>query len=258
MRLALIADIHGNLTAFDAVLADLKQAGEADLIWILGDLAAFGPRPAECIRRVQAMVEQHGKEKCKVIGGNTDRYLVTGERFPIRPVKKAESFQKLASEWEARDRILNWNVGQLVWEDYEYMAQLLGKEVRHHVEGYGPIAGFHAIPGDDESMTLRPDTTDEEARDALLDRENVLVAAGHTHMRMDRDLGRWRVVNPGSVGLSFTQPGKAEWGLLTFKDGAVEVDLRSVEYDIDAAIADLHAAGHPVPEWVASKLRPQG
>src|SRR5215510_1606230 len=57
MRLAVISDIHGNLAALEAVLYDLESLGGADLTWCLGDLAAFGPRPAECIRRIKALAE---------------------------------------------------------------------------------------------------------------------------------------------------------------------------------------------------------
>ena len=80
MRLAVLSDIHGNLTALESAWADVQAQGEFDQIWVLGDLAAFGPRPAECIQQVRELQEQMGKEKFKLIGGNTDRYLVNGTR----------------------------------------------------------------------------------------------------------------------------------------------------------------------------------
>ncbi len=123
------------------------------------------------------------------------------------------------------------------------------------MDGYGWVIGYHAIPGDDEAM-LRPDMPDEEARDALLDREGRLGIGGHIHVQMDRDLGNWRVVNVGSVGSSNDAPGRAQWGLFTFENGALTVDLRRVVYDVDAAIADLETVGHPVPKWVVNQLRP--
>ena len=83
MRLAVLSDIHGNLTAFETAWADVQAQGEFDQIWILGDLAAFGPRPAECIQRVRQLQEETGKEKLKVIGGNTDRYMVNGDRKSV-------------------------------------------------------------------------------------------------------------------------------------------------------------------------------
>jgi predicted phosphodiesterase len=255
MRLAVFSDIHGNLIAFEAMLADLASVGEVDLIWCLGDLAMAGARAAECVQRVQALAEQYGKEKFHVIGGNTDRYLVTGERFPLPPVDKEENLAARAGAMAVRDRVVNWNLATLTFADYEFLAKILGCEVSHRVDGFGRVIGFHAVPGSDEPTSLLPDSPDEEARDSLLDRAGRLALAGHTHHKMDRDLGRWRVINPGSVGMSFTQHGFAEWALLTIDQDGAQVDFRAVPYDIAAVIADARAAGRPEPEWLEKRLR---
>src|SRR5690606_6248001 len=102
------------------------------------------------------------------------------------------------------------------------------------VPGYGYVIGYHGTPGDDEGV-LRLETAEEEALDALLDREGRLGIGGHIHVQMQRTLGRWHVVNVGSVGLSTDAPGKAQWGLFTFADGTVSIDLRQVAYDVEAA-----------------------
>lgn len=255
MRLAVFSDIHGNLTALEAFMEDLAQVGEVDMIWCLGDLAAFGPRPAECIRRIREWRESFGKEKFHILGGNTDRYLVTGERFPMPPAKEEEAFKNLSEQWQRRDVMLNWNLAQLGWEEYEFLAKILHVETGMMAKDYGPVIAYHGTPGSDESMALRPDSSDEEALDALLDREGVLAIGGHTHRVMDRQLGRWRAVNVGSVGLSFTQKGMVEWGLFTFDAGQLTLDLRSVPYDVEAVIADLAAVDHPVPEWIVRHIR---
>lgn len=253
MRLAVLSDIHGNLTALEAALADLETQGEIDRLWILGDLAAFGPRPAECIRRVFEVCEAHGKDKSQVIGGNTDRYLVHGIRMPTPAAKDAESFLKLKDSWQARDTSLNWAVGQLSFEDYGQLLKINGREAGLDVEDYGYVIGYHGTPGDDEGF-LKPDTPEEEALDALLDREGRLGIGGHIHEQMDRDLGSWRVVNVGSIGMSFDMPGKAQWGLFTFENGAVTVDLRAVEYDVAAMLADMEIVGQPAPDFMARHL----
>jgi len=74
MRLGVISDIHGNLVALETALADL-EAAQPDIVWCLGDLAAFGPRPVECIHRLREAREAFGKQKFHVIGGNNDRYM---------------------------------------------------------------------------------------------------------------------------------------------------------------------------------------
>lgn len=258
MRLAIFSDIHGNLIAFEAMLQDLERVGEVDLIWCLGDLAAFGTRPAECIVRVRELQEQYGEEKFKVLGGNTDRYLVTGKRPEVPAAKDEKSFAKRQQNFALRDAVLNWNLQQLGWEEYEFLSKILGKETRTKVDRYGYVIGYHAIPGSDEPMSLRPDAPDEEAMDALLDREGRLAIGGHTHLPMDRDLGQWRAINPGSVGLSLTQPGKAEWALITFEDGRADLDLRAVPYDVPALLAEIEAVDYPHPEFITSRFEEAG
>ncbi len=249
MRLAVLGDIHGNLNALEAAWADVQTRGEFDEIWVPGDLAAFGPRPVECVRRVLELRSALGDEKLRVIGGNTDRYLVHGTRPSWTPAADDEAaLRGLAPAWGARDRALNWAVEQLGWEEYDFLRSILGRELRLQTPGYGPVIGYHAIPGDDESMALRPDSPDEEAQDALLDREGRLGIGGHTHLQMDRDLGHWRAVNVGSVGWSFGAPGMAEWGLFTFDDDVATVELRRVPWDVSAVLADFVTIGHPAAE----------
>jgi predicted phosphodiesterase len=254
MRLAVFADIHGNLIAFETMLADLATVGEVDLLWCLGDLAAFGARPAECVARLRTMQEQYGEKKFYMIGGNTDRYLVTGERMTSPPAKDADGLQRRIAAYSGRDAILNWNLARLTWEDYELLTKINGRELHRDIEGYGTIIGVHAVPGSDESMSLKPDSSDEEAADALLDRGGRLALAGHTHLAMDRFVRGWRVVNPGSVGMSFSNPGYAEWALLTFEGDDVTVDLRAVPYAVDAALDDAAAAGYPDLEFIRPRL----
>jgi predicted phosphodiesterase len=256
MRLAVFSDIHGNLTAFDAMLADLKAVGEVDMVWFLGDLCAFGGQPAACIERLHEVEAAHGEDKFRAIGGNTDRYLVTGERMKRPTIEDTDGFEKERKIRPTFDAMLNWALDKLSWEDYEYLKKILHREVSCHAEGYGYAIGYHAIPGDDEAMSLRPDSSEDEARDALLDREGWLAIGGHTHLQMDRDLGGWRAVNVGSVGLSFDMPGKAQWGLFTFENGGVHVDLRAVPFDVDAAITAMQQNGHPHPKW-GERMRPR-
>lgn len=255
MRLAVLSDIHGNLVALEAALADMASVGAIDLTWCLGDLAAFGPRPAECVQRVRALAEADEGKSFKVIGGNTDRYLVTGERMPVKPhPENAEALKATVGSLQALNAGLLWGMEQLTFEDYEFLRKRLGHELSKPVPGYGTVVGYHAVPGNDETMLL-PDTSDEVARDLLLDAEGCLGIGGHIHRQYDRDLGRWRIVNVGSVGMSFDAPSFAQWGLFTFEAGQVTVELRRVPYDLDASVRDLYECGHPAPAWAESRFR---
>ena len=254
MRMAVFADMHGNLPAFDAALADIKRCGDFDQIWCLGDLALMGGQPHDCIRRLCALREDLGEDKLRIIGGNTDRYLVTGERIKLAPPADEAHFPAWRENLLSMNNIYAWNAARLTWQDYETLRALLGKELRLKVAGYGKVIGFHAIPGHDEPASLRPDSPEEEAADALLDRAGRLALCGHTHRAMDRQIGAWRVINPGSVGLSFGNPGLAEWALLEWKKGELTVDHRRPPYDVEETLRAWGALGYPELDWMRARL----
>ncbi len=179
---------------------------------------------------------------------------MTGERMKVKPAQDEETFKTMVENFANINATLDWNLARLSWEDYEYLSKILGKEISLKVDGYGYIIGYHAVPGNDESM-LMPDTPLEEADDYLLDREGHLAIGGHVHVQMDRQLMHWRAINVGSVGMSFDKPGKAQWGLFTFEGGQLTVDLRAVPYDTAAAVADMEAVNFPLVEWAKGRMK---
>ena len=254
MRLALLSDIHGNFPALQAVLADMDRRGDFDLIWCLGDLAALGGQPQDCVQALVSLREKRGEDAVKIIGGNTDRYLVTGARIAFPPPQAEEDFSAFRSNILSMSAIYQWNMERLGWAEFTLLRDILGRELKLDIEGYGRVIGFHAIPGDDESVALRPDSADEEAADALLDRGGRLALCGHTHLALDRQVEGWRVINPGSVGLSIGNPGVAEWAILQWQDGALTVDLRRVPYDVDATLNAWEKLDYPEMDWIRPKL----
>lgn len=259
MRLVAFSDIHGNQVAFDALRADLERIGGWDQLWVLGDIAAFGGRPAECIRGVKAFVDQAESENKKgsvrVIRGNTDRYLINGSRHKVKPAENEEQFEKIRAKIVRDDKALQWGMAQLSFDDYDFLRKL-GGECDFTIPDYGTVIGYHAIPGDDEG-DLQPDTSDEEAADALLDREGRLGIGGHVHVQMDRQLttSAWRAINIGSVGMSNDKPGYVEYGVFTFENGDVQVELRAIPYDVDAAVQDVLDSKFPNPDWLINIYR---
>ena len=249
MKLAVIADIHGNLPALEAVLAAV-DAETVDKTWVLGDLAAHGGSPAACVTRIRER-QAADEDNFQVIGGNTDRYLVTNARKALPAAKDDDGYRTMVEEARIENAIVDWARERLGWDNYEFLAKRIGHELRLKADGYGLVMGYHAVPGDDE-YNITPDTPDEEALDSVLDRPLRLGLYGHIHRQVDRDLGRVRLVNPGSVGLSFESHGRAQYALLTIDNGTVTVDLREIDYDTDAATQNLHANGHPHPDAVAS------
>ncbi len=251
MRLAVLSDIHGNAHALEAVLTDLNAAGGADLTWILGDLVAFGPDPRGCLALIRGLPE----DTTKVIQGNTDRYVTRWAR-PHAENPTADTWAAYVEMMKQRDANFTWTAEQLSGEEAEYLLKL-GTDLHVPVEGYGHVVGFHAGPGDDE-MVLLPYTADDVILDALLDREGRLAFGGHTHKPMDRDLGSWRFVNPGSVGLPFDGDQRAAYALVTFDGGAAQVEIRRVAYAVNAAIAALEAGDNPGKGFAIDRLKSAG
>jgi predicted phosphodiesterase len=247
-RLAVLADIHGNQLALEAVLRDLKQAGGADKTWVLGDLVAFGPRPAECLETIRAIA---GVE---VISGNTDRNVVKAE-VPSGTFKDEEEWRNAPARFRMWSETTVWAMEHLTYTDFEYLSKLShGLELEF--PGYGWAIGYHGSPGNDEYMLL-PDTPAEEVLDQFLGCEGRLGFGGHTHLPMDRDLGRWRVVNVGSVGFPSDET-RASYVVVTVGDVGDDgptLEFRRVEFDVDALLEDMSQQQHPALSFAKMQFK---
>jgi predicted phosphodiesterase len=253
MRLAVLSDIHGNALALETVLNDLREQGGADRIWILGDLVSSLPRPIETMQIIRQL-QADQPDNVEIIGGNVDRYIVTGERRKVTP-HDADAWAKFPQFLQGREDDCNFTARLLSWEDAEFIQKTIGRELALDVPEYGWVIGYHGAPGGRDEVNLRPDTPEHEVLDALLDSAGRLAFGGHTHQPMDREMGLWRVVNVGSVGMPLDGDPRAGYALATFDSDSVTIDLRRVEYDSEAVCADLIAQQHPNVERYATILR---
>src|SRR5215207_9687218 len=121
MRFAIFSDVHGNLAALDVMLDDLARIGEVDQIWCLGDFIFLGSRPTRCIQRLRDLHEQHGKEKVRYIGGNTDRYFITNERAVSPPAPDEAAFDQRRKRQRQHDATYHWTLSQLSFADYQFL-----------------------------------------------------------------------------------------------------------------------------------------
>jgi putative phosphoesterase len=214
MRVAAVYDVHGNLPALEAVLADVDDEG-VDLVLCGGDLL-LGPQPSECLERLRAA-------GAVFIRGNCDR-AVAGD----------------ADDWEGLwlDRV-KWTASRLSREQVEFV-RAWPHPASLEVDGFGPVLFCHGSPrSDDEIVTA---VTPPKRLDPMLDgvRERVVIC-GHTHVQFDRQVGGTRLVNAGSVGMPYEgEPGVACWALL-----GPEVELRRSRYDVENAAAAIRATGYP-------------
>jgi putative phosphoesterase len=215
-RVAALYDVHGNLPALDAVLADV----DAELIVVGGDVAA-GPWPAETLERLRDL-----GERVRWIRGNADREL-------------AQPSDGL--EGGPPPEVTAWMRDRLSREQLDFLGALPLTETVE-VDGVGRVLFCHATPRSDDELLTR--ISDEALwRDAVAGVDADVVVCGHTHVQFDRAVGDIRTVNAGSVGMPYeVQPG-AYWLEL-----GPDVEHRRTQYDWDGAAAAIAASGFP-DEW---------
>jgi putative phosphoesterase len=232
VRIAALYDIHANLPALDAVLAEIRRAS-VDLIVVGGDIVP-GPMPRETIDTLQRLAIP-----ATYIRGNGDREVVAARQG-------AETLTLPAPALEA----IRWNAAQLTSEDAGWIASWPAT-LRVEIDGVGRVLFCHATPRNDTDLFTRV-TPGDALRPLFDDVDADVVVCGHTHMPFDREVGRTRVVNAGSVGMPFGEPG-AFWLLL-----GPTVDLRRTEYDADDAADRIRRTRFPQADQFAAAavLRP--
>jgi predicted phosphodiesterase len=238
MKLALISDIHGNSLALEAVLADIAAQGGASEVWVLGDLAALGPDPVGVLKRLAELPQ------ARFVRGNTDRYLVSGERPPPSPAQAAEDPRLLPKVIEIASSFA-WTLGALAATGWLGWLRALPLEIETQLPDGTRLLGVHASPGRDDGPGFAPDDTDAEMLELLQDCQANLVCTGHTHHPVDRRVGRWRVVNLGSVSNPLSPDRRASYALLHALEAGYRVEHRRVEYDYQAVVEMLVERDHP-------------
>jgi predicted phosphodiesterase len=247
MRLALLSDIHGNPLALDAVLTDIQRQGEVDAYWVLGDLAALGYDPVAPLATIAALPQANCTR------GNTDRYVVT-EDLPVPPEKALEEPVLLAQVIEAT-RSFSWTRGYVSAAGWLDWLTSLPLEVRLILPDGTRVLGVHAAPGRDDGRGLHPTHSDDDVEQRLAGCEADLVIVGHTHVPMDRQVGRMRIINLGSVSNPVTPGLQATYGLLEADAQGYRIQLRRVDYDREAVIKAIERARHPTPSFLIGLMR---
>ena len=226
MRVAAIYDIHGNLPALEAVLAEVREIG-VDRIVVGGDVLP-GPMPRECLDVLLSL-----DIPCSFIMGNGDRETVVAARGEVSSIIP-EYFRET----------MRWNAAELKPRDLEIIDGW-PLTTRLAVDGIGEVLFCHATPRNDTEIFVK--TTAEDKLRPIFDYLDAqLVVCGHTHMQFDRVVGSTRIVNAGSVGMPFQAPG-AYW-LLIGRD----IQLRTTTYDLDAAAQRVRGTSYPQADVFAT------
>ena len=237
MRIAIVSDIHGNRTAFEAVLADLRITSP-DCVLHGGDLADAGSSAAAIVDRIREL-------GWPGVMGNTDEMLARPEsleefaatRPAMRPLLGPIREMAVAAREALGDERLAWlgALPRIVQRDF--------------------VGLVHASPGSCWAAP-QPEASDAELEPVYAPLACPVAVHGHVHRSYIRRLPGLTVVNAGSVSLSYDGDPRAAY-LLLDESGPV---IRRVEYDVGREIRALRESGMPHAEWVARTLesaRPQ-
>jgi putative phosphoesterase len=240
MRLALLSDIHGNLSALDAALFDIESRGAHGIIF-LGDAVAMGPRPRQTLDRLRSL-------NCPLVMGNTDRWLLAPQ-----PPEVPDGAEKMQIEAEL------WSAQQLAPADRDFIMTFM-PTVEVALGDGATLLCCHASPLSDEAG-IEADTPADEVERRLAGRRATVVAAGHTHQQMLRRYGTVTLVNSGSVGQPAVRdphtgrtnrPAWAEYALLEWAGGSLSLEFHRVGYDILPVVRAILESGMPHAEtWAA-------
>lgn len=233
MRYGVLADVHANLLALEAVLTSLDRTG-VDRIIVAGDLVGYGPWPNQVVERLRDV-------DAVCVAGNHDLY--------------------------AAGRLQPGRLPELVLASIDWTARRLDDDVRAHLANLPTVLTLdemvvaHGSVGDPEEYTSTPRQAERELRSArrLVEDASMLVL-GHTHRQWlyeaeEGDLARGPVVaplsgaihllNPGSVGQSRQQEPEPLARFAVVDTSAGTVTLDAIAYDSDAARLALAEAGLP-------------
>ena len=208
--LALLYDIHGNLPALEAVLAD---AGDADEFLLGGDYATAGAWPRETLERLTEL------DNATWIRGNADRWLVERHDAPAPMDEIAARTAELLDDGS--------------------VAKLAGLPEGIEV---GDTLFCHASPRSDmQSFGAEPNPLEAELLEGVTAKR---VVFGHTHVQFQRtDSGGVELLNPGSVGMPWDGDHRAAYAVI---DGD-RVECRRAEYDWEASVAAVRARVGELP-----------
>jgi predicted phosphodiesterase len=234
MRIAIFSDVHGNLSALEAVLQDINDRGVDEIVFA-GDLCLVGPRPRACLRKVQ-------ESRIQPVYGNTDDWILGRQQAPQPLTALAE-----------------WTLAQLSETE---RAWLDGLPFSHRISPAGrsgdDLLVVHANPRDVNQLIFPPEAEqlirygrirqkDDELDKLLEGTETAVLAFGHLHIPSERAWGRMRLINISSVSMPGDGDTRAKYGIFAWNGREWSFERRLVAYDI-ATETDAYGQARP-PGW---------
>ena len=220
-RLAVLADVHGNMPALEAVIEDIESHG-VDEVLVGGDLVGRGPEGSLVTRRIREL-------GWPSIRGNHEEYVLTFRKGEV-PADWLE-----AKEWAAA----RWMADELSDDDAAFLEKLPFSMTSHETPNVRLVHGSPVATNDG----IGPWTSAGEMEAHVNSIRESLLVCGHTHRPLDRQFSSGRIVNVGSVGLPFNQDRRAQYALFDIDNETVDVEFRQVEYDFDEILAIYESSG---------------
>jgi putative phosphoesterase len=231
MRIAILSDAHGNLRAFQAVLADLRQVAP-DLVVHGGDLAYGGARPAEIIDQVRSL-------GWPGVRGNTDEMLWAPESL----TKFAATAPKLSPLLAILQEMIPPTLASIGEKRLRWLEEL---PFLYSQEGFSLV---HASPNDLWRAPM-PNASNEELQSNYAALRAQIAVYGHIHRPYIRRLPGMTVANTGSVSQSYDGDRRASYLVI---DGE-SITIRRVEYDVESEAEELLHSGLPHADWMSRIL----
>lgn len=247
-KIAVLADIHGNSLALDAVLSDIDASGGADLYLFLGDYAAIGHDPIGVLESITQL------DHALFIRGNTDRYLSEASQ-PWPDKDDAKKNADLIPLYIRVGRSFAWTTGAVGATGWLPWIGALPLELRLRFPDGTQALAVHASPGEDDGFGIHPQTPDD-ALSAMASATNAdLIIVGHTHLPFDRKVGSTRFVNPGSVSNPLPPDLRASYALIQVASDGYDIQFRRVSFDLEKVVELAKRVNHPAWEYIASFMR---
>jgi predicted phosphodiesterase len=230
MKIAVLADIHSNMDALDAVIEDANRQG-ADSFIVAGDLVSDGPSTAEVLQQVRNLTSH-------VIKGNREDYMLKYQRgeYP---------------HWQGCKQVATplWTYESLSADDLAYIGSL-PEQIVLPLDDCTAIRMVHGSPFNMYELLKPYEDMAAVERSANAVSEQALVF-GHNHMQWTGTVCGKLLMNPGTVGVHFNKEVKAEYGLLTYQDSRLSAELRQVQYDFAGLERKLISSGlmQASPVW---------
>lgn len=222
-RLAILSDIHGNLPALEAVITDLAGQGVEQVI-VAGDLINWGPFSAQVVERVH-------EAGWAIIRGNHELVLLD-HGTPHEPAAWADRAAFPIPHWLQRQLSPAQRLAIALWPDTLVVRP----------PDAPPLRIVHGSPRD-HVEAIYPGISAAELAPMLTGVEEETIIAGHTHLPMNRQIGRWHVLNPGSVGMMIDGTHDARYLILDGDARGWRGEPRRVPYDKAPLFAEFARLG---------------